>query len=385
MKYRVTCLSPLLVGDGRKLSPIDYMVWKDQVNVLDQRRIFTLLSKGPRLDSYLAQLKRADKLDFASWGGFAQNFAGRRIPFEDPACTAHWERARTENLGIPTFAAGPDGPYLPGSAVKGALRTAVLFASLEESGLKRIAAQFQGDRPPRRPAELAEAEKLGLGGASRMRVIRAQDSVVLPSASLKVYMLRVATLVAKGKGKPELGWKQSPRGAVDGKRPDEGTPIFAEMAQTGTVFEGRWQENDFLVKPEVSQSLRWGEPLSRRRIFGAANDYAAELLAVHKWYAEWTGMSLVLESIEKLEARLSELREGNEACLLSIGWGGGLLGKIAWLATDHTSYREIIRQSPLYGSGIHPALPFPKTRRIIFLKNRPAVLPGFAALEIVEP
>jgi CRISPR-associated protein Csm5 len=52
MRYRLTCLTPLLVGDGRKLSPIDYMVWKDHVNVLDQWRIFRLLAKGPRLDGY---------------------------------------------------------------------------------------------------------------------------------------------------------------------------------------------------------------------------------------------------------------------------------------------------------------------------------------------
>ena len=38
MRYRLKCLTPLLVGDGRKLSPIDYMVWKDHVNVLDQWR-----------------------------------------------------------------------------------------------------------------------------------------------------------------------------------------------------------------------------------------------------------------------------------------------------------------------------------------------------------
>ena len=94
VRYRVTCLTPLLVGDGSRLSPIDYMVWKDQVNVLDQRRIFRLLAKGPRLDGYLAQLKSADKLDFASWGGFAQNFADRRIPFEHSSCAAHWERCR---------------------------------------------------------------------------------------------------------------------------------------------------------------------------------------------------------------------------------------------------------------------------------------------------
>ena len=76
MNYRLTCLTPTLVGDGQRLSPIDYMVWKDHVNVLDQWRIFRLLAKGPRLESYLTQLKKADKLDFASWGGFAQNYAG---------------------------------------------------------------------------------------------------------------------------------------------------------------------------------------------------------------------------------------------------------------------------------------------------------------------
>ena len=109
MKYRLTALTPLLVGDGRKLSPIDYMVWKDHVNVLDQWRIFRLLAKGPRLEGYLTQLKTAEKLDFASWGGFAQNFAGRRIAFENAAYSAFWNRAQGESLHIPTFAAGASG------------------------------------------------------------------------------------------------------------------------------------------------------------------------------------------------------------------------------------------------------------------------------------
>ena len=118
MKYRLTCLTPTLVGDGQKLAPIDYMVWKDNVNVLDQRRIFRLLAKGPRLEGYLSQLKKAEKLDFASWGGFAQNYSGRRIPFEHPSSTQYWERTHAEHLFIPTFATGPAGPYLPATASK---------------------------------------------------------------------------------------------------------------------------------------------------------------------------------------------------------------------------------------------------------------------------
>src|SRR5918912_1678105 len=109
MRYRLTCLTPLLAGDGRRLSPIDYMVWKDHVNVLDQWRIFRLLARGPRLEGYLSQLKKADKLDFASWGGFAQNFAGRRIPFDHPTISAQWNRAQAEFLFIPTFASTISG------------------------------------------------------------------------------------------------------------------------------------------------------------------------------------------------------------------------------------------------------------------------------------
>jgi hypothetical protein len=150
MRYRLTCLTPLLVGDGRKLSPIDYMVWKDHVNVLDQWRIFRLLAKGPRLESYLAQLKRADKLDFASWGGFAQNFAGRRIPFENAAYSAYWNRATGEALHIPTFACGASGPYLPGAAIKGALRAAAAGRNRGGAGARPLGFEPHALRERRR-------------------------------------------------------------------------------------------------------------------------------------------------------------------------------------------------------------------------------------------
>jgi CRISPR-associated protein Csm5 len=81
MRYRLTCLTPLLVGDGRKLGPIDYMVWKDHVNVLDQWRIFRLLAKAR--DSKAISPSSRPPRSSASWGGFAQNLAGRRIPFEN--------------------------------------------------------------------------------------------------------------------------------------------------------------------------------------------------------------------------------------------------------------------------------------------------------------
>lgn len=382
MNYRLTALTPLLAGDGNKLSPIDYMVWRDQVNVLDQRRIFRLLTKGPRLDGYLAQLKKAERLDFASWGGFAQNFAGRRIPFESPACTPHWEKAATENLHIATFVSGPSGAYLPGSALKGALRTGMLFSGLTEGAIRDLASRTQGERAPRRPAEVSEDRLLGPAGTTRMKFVAAGDSNPVAWQSFKVYLLRVSTLISRGQDRFELGWKQSPRGSVEWKRPEESTPVFTEMAAPGTVFEGGWSENNFLASPEVGRAGGWRHTMDRAQIFRAANQYAAKLLALHKQYAQWTGLALLGRAIDELEAKLQALSTDNRACLVSIGWGAGLLGKSAWLDTTNEAYRQVVRQLPFYARAIQSGLPFPKTRRIVFINNQPATLPGWAQLEL---
>ena len=382
MRYRLTCLTPTLVGDGRKLAPIDYMVWKDQVNVLDQWRIFRLLAKGPRLEGYLSQLKRADKLDFASWGGFAQNFADRRIPFESPAYSAYWNRAAGESLHIPTFAAGASGHYLPGSPIKGALRTGMMFAHWREGMLQDVLARVKGERLPRRPAEMVEDQALGSSGTNRMRFVSLGDSATVENSRFRIYLLRTSTLQPRAGGYV-LGWKQSPRGAADGGRPEDSTPVFAEMADPGTVFTGVWDEKAFFLQAEVRRAVRWPEAFGRARIFEAVNVYAAGLIALQRQYAEMARLDLLYRGLEELERRLAAAQQ-NGTCLLSMGWGSGLLAKSAWLDTTNPEYREILQQFALYNRALATNLPFPKTRRIVFLGNKPAALPGWVELRVDE-
>jgi CRISPR-associated protein Csm5 len=380
MRYRLTVLTPTLVGDGRKLSPIDYMVWKDHVNVLDQWRIFRLLAKGPRLESYLEQLKKAEKLDFASWGGFAQNFAGRRIPFENAAYSTYWNRAVGDALHIPTFAAGAGGPYLPATAIKGALRTGMMFANWRDGMLQSVLERVKSDRLPRQPALIAEEQALGSAGTNRMRFVAAGDSRTVPTTQFKVYLLRTSTLQPRGSGFA-LGWKRSPGGAVDGTRPDDSTPAFAEMAAPGAAFEGQWDEKNFFLQPEVRRSIRWQEGFNRDKIFEAANIYAAGLLTLQRHYASWAGMGLLDQSLTELEQRVEQAR-AKGSCLLSLGWGGGLPAKSAWLDATNTDYRQILQKFGFYNQALATNLPFPKTRRIVFLNNRPATLPGWVELSV---
>jgi CRISPR-associated protein Csm5 len=337
MKYRVTCLTPTLVGDGARLSPVDYMVWKDQVNILDQRRIFRMLAKGPRLNTYLAQIQRATRLNFAEWGGYAQNYAGRRVPLEHPSIAATLDRARPDMLHIPTFASTWQGPYLPATAVRGALRTAMVWKRWRERGVEKVidaAAARIGERVPRRLAQAADSmdPTLEFGDGSPLKL------------DLKVYYLRTARLQSG------LTWKET-------------SPSFVEMASPGTAFEGRLRETGDVAKA-----------------VSAANEWSAALLELHLAYAKQAQLPALAASIEGL--RFKAASAAGESCLLAIGWGGGFLNKTAAPDTSGEAYRKILRAMPFYSRAIQTGLAFPKTRRVVHLNQQPAALPGWILLEV---
>jgi CRISPR-associated protein Csm5 len=211
-----------------------------------------------------------------------------------------------------------------------------------------------------------------------MRVISVADSAHSSREPYRVYMLRTATLLARG-AEYSLGWKQTGRGAADGKRPEDGTPAFAEMASPGTTFEGLWRENAFLNREEVRQALRWSAPVTRERLFEAANAYAEKQLELHAQYAVWTGLDGLAASVAGLQGKLASVREDG-GCLLAIGWGAGFLSKSASIGIGDDEQRNILALLPYYERAIKSGLPFPKTRRIVFLKNKPATLPGWVEL-----
>jgi CRISPR-associated protein Csm5 len=369
VKYRVTVLTPTLIGDGQALSPIDYMVWKDHVNVLDQTKIFSMMAKRPVFEGYLSQLRKAEKFDFQNWGGLAQSAAQRRIPFESGAYSQIWERARAEHLFIPTFLKGAQGHYLPGTALRGALRTAIVHQSWTDRGERLFDAwreQFQHERGYRYAAQAQESASLGSRSRDRMRGFAVGDSQGVPAESFRVYLSRVSTLVKQGQ-QLALGWKTAPRGSVEPKRILEATPSFSEMAVPGTLFQGIWQEKQTSV----------------RFLSDAANAWAGAQLSLQKRYAQTTGLPVLNQILGELDKRLEAIRGAGRGCLLQLGWGGGFTAKAALGDASVPAYRDILAKMPFYAQALATGLPFPKTRRIVFLENTPAALPGWVHLEWV--
>ncbi len=381
MNYKVTVLTPLLVGDGRALSPIDYMVWKDQVNVLDQPTIFKSLRNSRLFDTYLGELRTARKLDFARWGGYAQQerFSRRRIPFENSDSTAVWNAAPPESLFIPTFASDYRGAYLSASAVKGALRTGLIFSRWSAATMDKLAASLEGDRLPRRASEAAEAS----ASASQVRIVSVADSQLVPASAFRIYVTRVASLDTR-QAKPQLVWKVVGRGSVPAQRVADATPVFTEMAVPGTSFVGKWQEHRSLDKQEVLRALGWRSAPKPEVLIEAANQYAAAQLNLHSRYADVTGLKGLRQTLDHLRSELSAVESSPLTCLLSLGWGGGFLSKVAFLDTEQESYRKILQSAPAIGKAVREGSPFPKTRRVVFAGGQPSSLPGWVKLQFVN-
>jgi CRISPR-associated protein Csm5 len=356
------------------------MVWKDQVNVLDQTRIFKLLARGPRLEGYLTQLRKATKLDFASWGGFAQNFSQRRVPFEHAELTATWNTAPPDSLFIPTFAASYRGAYLPASALKGALRTGLAFSRWQAGTLDRVAGSIEGERAPRRLGEGAEANSQ----MSQMRVLAVADSDPVPTSAFKIFLTRTASLDTRQANKPQLVWKVAGRGSVSPQRVSDATPVFAEMAVPGTEFSGRWDERQFLQNPEFARAFGWRSAPDLKSITAAANQYAAAQLDLHSNFASATDLPELRQTVEALKRELAALADTSSDCLLCLGWGGGFASKAAFPDTGLDSYRKILRTVPSISAAIRDNVPFPKTRRIIFAGGKPSALPGWVKIQLAS-
>ena len=109
--------------------------------------------------------------------------------------------------------------------------------------------------------------------------------------------------------------------------------------------------------------------------------HAAKQLALHAQYAKWAGLEGLAASVAALESNL-EKAQSNGGCLLAIGWGAGFLSKSAAIGADDGDYRKVLGMLPFYQRAIQTGLPFPKTRRIVFLKNKPATLPGWVELRV---
>ena len=158
----------------------------------------------------------------------------------------------------------------------------------------------------------------------------------------------------------------------------ESNQIALPMGGGGQIPPVRLPWNDAHFESDPRGRQRWR---SRPHATGGWREPSPRFAAPCAGRNPSTPLAFLKPPTTESEAKPAEARAAG-ACLLSLGWGGGLLAKSACLDTGQAEYRDILRNLSLYGNALTSNLPFPKRRRVVFLNNKPATLPGWALLEV---
>lgn len=125
MKLEV--LSPLHIGSGETLTPADFVIINDEVIVLDLDRLISALPTED-IDEILETLKSVPY----PWEKILAKYHLNARSFEKYSLKLIGKK-RKESMQIRAFIKSNEKPFIPGSSIKGAMKTAVMYKVVKEN------------------------------------------------------------------------------------------------------------------------------------------------------------------------------------------------------------------------------------------------------------
>ena len=363
MDIKIQTLSPVHVGSGITFQgnfEYLYFALERKVAIIDEAKVFGIVGTE-NLDKWLGIIDRRDDL--------LAYLCTRR-----PAVTA-FDTARRV-LTVPGKAPSADNsirehihtngtPFLPGSSIKGAIRTALLAGRVQEK--IRFVQQTENlkNRYGKFDDEQLEKEIFGADpNHDYLRLLRVGD----------VHFEETNCLLAETVNQTGKGYEMK-----------HTVRQFVESLPENSVGFGRIGIQEDLRREASKRQYfnRAADHLSLDRIFKEINANTQRLL--QKEIAYWQDKDLPREAdlyLESLDQLLEEARQcGPDACVLRLGFGIGysfITGGWQEDLLDKTTMQQVagaVRRRDGYEN-----MPFPKTRRVM-LNGRPM---GFVKISVAS-
>ena len=383
LRLQLELESPLFIGDGDTLSPLSYLTDERKIYVVNVERFLKQISDTER-QAYLEWLEpildemeklgRRQRRQIASRLSI-QEFIQNRLHREPVSllqtldCIAYTMDAPMFRGGfIHTFTKNADGsPFIPGTEIKGALRTSLLYYLLKEDRLlykalrqrlSQLSQSGKGSKKELKDKVSKEVVERILRGKKNDAKFDFLKFIQVGDAAFIDYKLRVYTLRSAG------------------------TNRFTRTAMEG-IGEGAKAEARLIFPPGIERALPELE-LERLRKFTSPEHF---LKAVHLRSKDILSDTIkYFERHPQMKSYAQRLIRVNtsDSPLLRLGWGEGFLS-----TTVNLIVRE--RDEKLY-EYIRQSLPrrttpgnFPKTRRVVIDgRDNPIALPGWVKLNIEQ-
>lgn len=353
-KLRLQTLSPIHVGSGEgdlQRRALDFIALDDRLVVLDPDRLASGLSEA-QLNRLYAGVPLTEIIE-ALHPDELVSLAAYTLPSPSESL----DRLRP-HIKIP---GSPPRPYLPGSSIKGALRTALAWAMLRDGQFK----VEKDDLGRSRYFADNTIERFLFGrdpNHDLLRALQVGDTIPLPpNTGLTLSQVAVYTI------KQDRGL--APKGA--------NFRFHLETINPNAVLETVVRRDNYLLEPKQVAELRWdtGRPYLLNLIHHA-NEFAAGLINQELGFYRRYGPDALVNFYSQLAEQLAQFKTTSHSCLCQIAWGTGWTAKTIGAALDEAILTHLKRSFRLGRAG--PV--FPKTRRLIEIDGQPTAAPGWLAL-----
>jgi CRISPR-associated protein Csm5 len=394
-RLRIETLSGLHIGTGEELKAKDYAMQGQEIFVVNPEKVLALARNSLVLENaFLAFCEngRQSLMDFLQQEG---------IPVDQIAAYSVKATARAVRR-IPVFIKTAEGkPYLPGSSLKGAVRSA-LFRSrvMADNAVRGAAAKAVRDdlneiHQQQNPSLSRWRKKIGTDAERRsffgsdehhdlMRALQIGDSAPRQPGELRIAEVHVLSIGANDELRPA----QDTRGR-------EMLPLTPEVLPRGVEVACPLTVNLYLLRatPPVTQL-----------------DFGQRVAVVQGWLAECNrtarnlieqeidfftrhplnGRRQVAEWYKALRGQLDAIEKAVNQCLLRMSWGSGWDAKTVTDQFDAGHFDEIRRTlrlkvgQPRGSSTPLPKQDSPKSRKIAFENGQPQEPLGWVKVTVEE-
>ena len=385
MKYELEVLSPVHIGSGETLSPIEYWIKGNTLKIADADNFFKKFTS----EDVSSLSKSAEDRNFTLYEFAAKRRLNLSPKYEMVSKCRPRGDIHLEVKGV------KNEVYIPGSSIKGAIRTAILYKWLKDGNSDKILGSEEvediktlyqrmkivHDRRERNYIKRNLNKKLGnfISNLERkafrgkendpkydiFKYIQISDtSSRSPEESLELRLVQILEMDVRGR---RVDWY---------RRRNREVQLYLECLKQGINFTGYIKP---VKEPKALESLKLREEkLSIEYILGACRTFSRDLNEHEIEFGKKYRINFLVSAINELKNE--QEHSGEKEALMKLGWGSGFLSTTISMFVkeeDEELYKAIVSMAP---RGYEDE--FPKTRRIVFEDEEPRYPPGWVKIKV---
>lgn len=378
MKYDVKILTPVNIGSGEELTGFEYVLDQNTFCKIDMNKLF--MTPGFDTDNFV---EKSGNRNF-SMEAFNKQAALNNVLYKASISNSvkkSLQKSLSSGYGTIREHIKTRGyPYIPGSSLKGAIRTALADYILgsDQAIQFLVKKKFYNLGGNRKYAD-KDIMKILFGedpNHDLLRGLQVSDTYKVEDNALGVYIVNVLSTTSPY----HHGWKQFPKRNVS---IDRASDLFTECLKPGAILSGELVLDKWLYSEKVSEVLGFKEKVDHveklpRAIRERSREYITKELEFYRQYNQPKTLDDLIQWYNDL---LDELNSwpGN-SFPLQLGWGAGWRAMTVSVYMENQRLTRSVKKSYRLGNRRIPE--YPKTRRLCVEDNNPVYPMGWVQVTL---